>query len=226
MLSIVMLLGFTLAYGYANIFEGIKDCGCFGSMKTGLSSPVMVLFRNSLLLILSIWVYKNSPKGYEYSGKTLIAILILMCMASYQTGKTSKPGEESPNASTRIKVNDLTNNTPIKNILKLNEDKKYILFFFSYNCPHCWNSIENLKKYKELNVADSILSFAVGSDEERFSFTKKFQLSSPIIPITQDKMDEVTLAYPTAFLISKNKIKYIFPAEIPSPHTFLKSYTP
>ena len=93
--------------------------------------------------------------------------------------------------------------------------------FMSYQCQHCWNSIENYKAYIENGFVDTAFCFALCStaqsqqDSAALLFKRAYpeELSQEVI---KDSVPFVE-ATPTAFFLEDNKVSKIVVGGLPSP---------
>jgi hypothetical protein len=115
-------------------------------------------------------------------------------------------------------------NTELSNYIRTSPDKTYLVFCFSYTCPYCWNSIENLRQYAKTNMADSVIVLAVGNQEDKLVFEQNFKPDFTIKDLSVEAMDSITYFYPTAFYIVHDTIRVIIQSELPSPFVFKQSY--
>lgn len=218
LLSLVLLTFFTAVYTYGNITHGITDCGCFGNLiKT--DSPTLVYIRNIILIGASLFVFMNT-KSEEYkdipSWKKTILLTILL-PSIFISGMTSMilppkkqehPYQNKPLSKTSLKEYAFPK--------KHNE----LVFFISYSCPHCLNSIENFKSYKEQDAVDTTLCYVLRdknnpqNDSLRETFMNRFP--DLLFSETDSNIDFVS-AYPTAFYIENDTIKQVIVGELPSP---------
>lgn len=113
-------------------------------------------------------------------------------------------------------------NTPFSKYIKTSPDSTYLLFCFSYTCSHCWNSIENFRKYKREKIVDNIISLAIGSDSDKAVFEKNFLPDFYIQNLSSMQMRELTDVFPTAFYVKNDSIKIVIMSELPSHVTFKK----
>lgn len=222
LLSLVLLAFFTAAYTYGNISHGITDCGCFGNLiKT--ESPTLVYIRNIILIGASFYVFINT-KSEEYkdipSWRKSILLTILL-PSIFISGMTSRilphKKQEHPYQNKPLSKTTLIDYAFPK---KHNE----LVFFISYSCPHCLNSIENFKSYQEQKAVDTTLCYVLRNknnpqnDSLRETFINRFP--DVIFSETDSNIDFVS-AYPTAFYIENDTIKQVIVGELPSPFVLL-----
>ena len=111
----------------------------------------------------------------------------------------------------------------LSEFLTPSKDSTYFVFVFSYSCPHCYSSIENLKQYERLGVADKVLalSFAVDSTTgERFNdiFNPDFQIKN----YPPKQLFRLSNQFPVSYYIQNNTIKLEIRGLLPSGYLLQK----
>ena len=222
LLSLIMLVFFTAAYTYGNVFHGITDCGCFGNfIKT--ESTTIVYIRNLLLISASFYVVINTePENYNDIPSWKKSILLTVLLPSvFISGMTSMvlPHKKQENSYQNKPLYE----TPLKDYA-IPTKKKELLFFMSFSCPHCINSVENFKSYKETRTVDTALCYVLTNKENQHddSLRKSFINHFPDICISEiDSNFDFISAYPTAFYIENDTIRQVVVGELPSPFVLL-----
>lgn len=222
--SILTLL-FTIAFIYANQAKGVADCGCFGVIKPLNFTPTITILRNVfiiLLLTLIIFKYKqvndNLKKWQLYISYFIIGISIFVAGFTFSPPSATNTPKQHPFYHKAIK------DTELKNIIQAQKDSNYLIFYFSYDCAHCWNSIENLKPYLKKEVVDTLVLYANGSEEEKNIFNQSFNISYTITSLPKDSIIPFIYYYPTAFFIHNDSVKNIIEGVLPSANTYKKYY--
>lgn len=222
-IGICMLLLFSCAYLYGWLRNDITDCGCFGYYLPVPSSPAFTFIRNVLLLLLLIWTYYQVT-GYipptEQWKKT--TIYTIMFSATFVAGMSYKPfaftKHKHPYENQRI------SNTPLESYSKVKLEDSELLFFFTYSCPHCVNSMENFKAWGLTNTVDKLTAYAVvdTTNVQIDSLRSIFQLRYPTIHVCEVNVENTKFidAYPTSFLIRHDTIQNVIAGELPSPYLY------
>jgi uncharacterized membrane protein YphA (DoxX/SURF4 family) len=224
MLAFILLMIFTLAFAYGYFIHGINDCGCFGTLKHTNMSPGFTFLRNLILMIMCLFVFLKYPKEEETTGnwkKTLINLVIYPALFIAGLSFTI-PAFLKPAAAKHPFQDQHIKNTALTKYIKTSPDSTYLIFFFTYTCPHCWNSIENLKQYKITKTVDSVMTFASGEASDKISFMYNFQPDFSIVDLPLKTISQFTDIFPTAFYIEHDTIKTIIQSVLPSPVTFKK----
>jgi uncharacterized membrane protein YphA (DoxX/SURF4 family) len=233
MISFGLLTIFTALFAFAHFKYGVNNCGCFGTLYTTNLPPLFSFIRNFILIGMSFIVWIKYPKKklnapiylkIKIPNWKKYLVLIVMSISIFTAGFTFKAPYFLSNRSKISKFqNQNIKNTELAKYIKTSPDSTYLIFCFSYTCPHCWNSIENLRQYKITNTANIMALGALGTDEKnKDDFNNAFKPNFTIKNISIGEMSKLTDVYPTSFYISHDTIKAIMKAELPSPFVFKK----
>ncbi|MBP5541368.1 MAG: DoxX family membrane protein [Bacteroidales bacterium] len=221
-ISICVLLIFTGAYTYGYLVNSVEDCGCFGSLVK--STPVITYIRNTVLIaILVIIICLDKNMFYTVPQWKVIIILSVMIPSVFAAGMTFSI-KRHHNDSHPFEGMSLSE-TPLKKIIEP-DGKRKLVFFISYQCQHCWNSIENYKAFVENGFVDTAICFALCNNiqSETDSIAFLFKESYPEVNSQEVIRDSVSFieATPTAFLIEDDKVTKIVIGGLPSPFLLFK----
>lgn len=106
-------------------------------------------------------------------------------------------------------------NTPLKNYVPVSNDSIYMMYFFSYTCFHCLNSIENIKQYTKSDYLDNIILIGAGSKDSKEEFYRSFYIPFETYDIDKKEMNMITKKYPTSFFIVNDTIKKKYYGTLP-----------
>jgi hypothetical protein len=208
---------FTLAYTYAFLFKGIKDCGCFGTLNTSHIPSSLTFVRNIflILLIIILIVNHNNIVTLHTNWKSYLIYLVIF-ISSFITGNTSerfslKSGVKYK-SDPRNLIGKNINETPVK-FLSLNT-KSQLVFILSPSCPHCINSIENIEKIFEKHLADS--SVVYFSTRNNFDSLNYVDSNISIKWGDTDNLKKISTVYPTTIFIKNDTIKNVILGVVPS----------
>lgn len=226
LLAFILLFVFSFAFAYGHFLHGINDCGCFGTLIHTTISPNFIFLRNIILMIMSLVVFVKYPAEKDpvvswkkYLVQVIIYPAIFIAGLSFTTPDFLKP------TAPKHKFEDKhITNTALSNYIKTSPDSSYLVFCFSYTCPHCWNSIENLRQFIKTNAVDRVIAFSTGEMNERNAFIKNFKPDFSITELQLKNISTLTEIFPTAFYIEQDTIKTVIQAVLPSPVTFKKEY--
>jgi hypothetical protein len=226
LLALILLIIFTAAFAYAHFKNGVNDCGCMGAILPTKMPTLLSFLRNLLLIVFVSVVWLKYPHFKDYTAKWK-RYLVIACMSaalffagnSYTLPKIF----QRKDVKQQLK-NNLVQNTALGSFIKTTPGKTYLVFCFSYTCPHCWNSIENLRHFIRTDVADSVIVFGMGEATDREYFMQNFKPDFQINDISHENMIKLTTFYPTSFYIRNDSIKAVLPGVLLSPITFKKYY--
>ena len=112
---------------------------------------------------------------------------------------------------------------PIVSYTTAQKEESELLFFFTYSCPHCINSMENLKAWGTTKAVDKLTAYVVDpADTQIDSLRNIFQYRYPSIHVNELSKDITNFieAYPSAFLIKNDTVRQVIIGELPSPYLF------
>lgn len=221
LLGIVFLTIFTLVYLYGLVFEGIEDCGCFGNISVLNTSPPFTIVRNIVLVYLLVVVLKDKDSGniLAINKWNIWVILAIMCITAFMSGYSFRYPNKGSSKSDRF-VADALENTPLKNFIATSKDSTYLVFAFTYRCPHCMNSIENLKQYESLDEVDKVIGLALADSIAEPLFKENFKPDFLIMNYSSNILFELTNTFPKAYYIKNDSVLMEFSGELPCSYIF------
>jgi hypothetical protein len=95
---------------------------------------------------------------------------------------------------------------------------------FSYTCPHCLNSIANLKEYESSGVVDKVIGLAWGDSVVGNKFNERFNPNFSVENISMEKLSHLTTKFPTAYYIRNDSIVMEVSGELPCAYLFAKEF--
>lgn len=215
--SICVLLIFSGAYTYGYLVNSVEDCGCFGNLVK--STPAITYIRNTVLIaILVIIICLDKNMFYTVPQWKVIIILSVMIPSVFAAGMTFSIKRHHNDSHPFEGMNVLE--TPLKKYIET-DDKSKLVLFMSYQCQHCWNSIENYKAYVENDFVDTAFCYALctATQSGTDSIALLFKESYPEVNSQEVIRDSASFieATPTAFFIEGNKVTKIVIGGLPSP---------
>lgn len=216
--SICVLLIFTGAFTYGYLVNSVEDCGCFGNLVK--STPAITYIRNVVLIaILVIVVCLDGKMFYTVPKWKSFILLSIMLPSVFAAGLsfriTKHHSDRHPFEGMRVEE------TPLKDYVGV-DGKSKLVFFMSYQCQHCWNSIENYKEYVDGGFVDTSFCYALcrSTLSENDSSALFFKESYPEIKSQEVIRDSVMFveATPTSFFIKNNRVEKIVIGGLPSPY--------
>ncbi len=226
-ISFILLMIFTISFAYAYFKNGVNDCGCFGTLQSSNIPPFIIFIRNFILLFMLFIVWIKYPKKEtdEVAKWKKLLVLVVICPAIFISGFTFRmPLFLMNNSGEQKYLNQSLKNTELSKYVEASPNRRYLIFCFGYKCPHCWNSIENLRQFIKSNTVDSVYAFASGEPNDKKFFIENFHPNFNIKDLQQDAMSQLSDVVPTAFYVEHDTIKVIIQGVLPSPITFNKYY--
>lgn len=203
----LFLISVTAIYTYGMLQHNITDCGCFGDFSPSITRKPWILYlRNTILLIASFVLWKWGSKSAVDKISVLCAGVVF-CSACYLCGFffngakvttiQSKPEPFEP---------ILVQESPLYEIFQPHLDSTYLVFAFSYTCPHCRNSIGNVEQYESMGVVDKVYGFAIEDPDNERKFNQLFHPTFSITNIPLSTMAKVTNNLPVIYMIHGDTI--------------------
>lgn len=214
-ISFTFLICLTLTFIYGWVFKDITDCGCFGKINFLNSSPAFTIIRNIILIYLCIDLWLSSDnETINEKWITNVIFILTISIVSFMSGYTLKNGIMSTKKKSKNKISVKESN--LSDFMTLSPDSTYMVFAFSYTCPHCLNSIENLKQYEASGIVDKVIGIAVENDDKKESFEKLYKPNFTINEISKIDINKITSSLPKAFYIHNDSVVFTLSGELPS----------
>jgi uncharacterized membrane protein YphA (DoxX/SURF4 family) len=241
MISFGLLTIFTALFAFAHFKYGVNNCGCFGTVQHMNFPPIFSFIRNFILIGMSLIVWIKYPKEkkiksenssrVDYFASSDITnwkkylIIIIMSISIFTAGFTYKtPYFLKSKPEIHKFQGQNIKNTELSKYLTTSPDSTYLFFCFSYTCPYCWNSIENLRQYQKSGIVDRTGVVAIGAENDKDIFNQNFKPDFNIKDLPAVEMDKLTDSYPTAFYVEHDTVKFVLQSELPSPFIFKELY--
>ncbi|MCK9639999.1 MAG: hypothetical protein M0R39_08830 [Prolixibacteraceae bacterium] len=224
--SLVFLVIFTCSFAYAYFAKGVSDCGCFGTLQHSTTSPVFSFARNLILIGMAALVWLNYPSNKTRKVRWKVnVVLVTLVLSTFVAGFTFRTPFifTAPSAEHKFQNKDIRD-TDLSKYISTSKDSTYLIFCFSYTCPHCWNSIENLRQYKELHKVDRIVALVTGSKADKLIFEQNFHPDFNVKDLPENELLNLATHVPTSFFVKNDTIKVIIQSVLPSPITFQREY--
>ena len=217
--ALIMIVLFTIIFTYGLVFLGIDKCGCFGNLK-GFDNPTFLYFRNIIFCVILLFVWRKSDNySHPISTVQYLTSLLFIFVLGFIVAKTLKNTKTYPEFSID-KRNNYEDIHKIKSLIELSPDTTYLVSFFSYNCPHCINTMGNLVQYKELKIVDKIIGFAMNDTIAEKRFRGIFNPDFEIVNLPKDRFMEITKEFPLSYIVRADTIVYEIKGELPSAYFF------
>lgn len=227
--SCLMIIVFTAAYTYANRVNGVVDCGCFGRFNFFTQSTILVYVRNgfilSALLFLRYWS-RDTLSLEPISRWKKIVLFTILIPAVFISGMTYRPFAFS--VIEHEYKNKAIIATDLNRFVSNSEGKSWVTFI-GPNCYHCWNSIENIKSYRDSKYFDEIDLYMliedtakINMDSVRIIFAENFGEVKFNTVLKSDA--SFVNVVPTSFYIEHDSIIDVLEHEVPSLLTLKRFY--
>lgn len=218
------LIVVSIIFAYGVIEKGIEDCGCFGVFSTLFGGKPWITFaRNTLFIAISIPAILELPQKTRYVLAKALITIVVASLSCFVCGLSMRKSYKLP----KIALTKTTNNKSnimeeLKNIYSFEADSSYIVYLFSFTCPHCQNSFANVEQFQQLHVVDKVIGIAVENQDAQERFYRIYQPEIEIITISKDCMSTITSQLPIGLLIKDNSIQKTEVGFITSPGLFIE----
>ena len=212
--GVAFVAGLTAAFLYGWLVQGVEDCGCFGRLEALNTSPALTLVRNAALLYLLVAVGRHGNNRSSLGEPVTAVVVGVMCIGAFMSGYTGR-------GSLDFRSDDDNHpqalaDTPLASLVQTHADSTYLVFAFSYTCPHCLNSVEHLNRYESAGVVDRVIGLAAENPEAEARFRAFFQPRFPIRHCPPEVLHTLTRSFPTAYYIRHDSVVSILPGTLPS----------
>jgi len=211
LLSLCFTAVLTLIYFYGHIFVNISDCGCFGYFSFMNMPPLFTYLRNLILIGLLLFIFLKSKGLHKTLEKSeLLTSCCILCAVCFTIGFTYY--EHKSDVTQYYTEGELINmnvkDTKLGEFYTFSSDSTYLVFAFSYSCPHCYNSIENLKQYESMNVVDKVVGISYFANPAGIQkFDSIFHPNFEIRTFHPVQLFDLTNTFPHSYYIKNNRIK-------------------
>ncbi|MDR1552886.1 MAG: DoxX family protein [Prevotellaceae bacterium] len=210
LVALCFVAALSAAYLYGYLFANLTDCGCFGYFSFLNLPPVFTFIRNLILICALLYVFLNSNNSYKaMERKEIAVILCILCAVSFVAGYTcTEHSDATQYIANGQYANKDVENTILGEFSTFSQDSAYLVFVFSYSCPHCYNSVENLKEYEQSGMVDRIVGLSFTADTAVMNkFNDIFKPNFQIKNYHHSQLFQLTNNFPVSYYISNNRVK-------------------
>ena len=219
----MFLLTVSAVFAYGVLAKGIEDCGCFGALERYYTAKPWVTFvRNAVFMGMTIPVIITPPEAEKNLTRKLIAMMVVASAACFICGLAMKSSFRLPRLQSSEREDRTEMIAQLERIYPFSADSTYMVYLFSYTCPHCQNSFANVLQFEQFGIADKVIGIAIEDEEAQARFERIYQPAIEIRTIPNDSMSAITHELPLAVLIEGDSISEIQGGLIPSPGIFMK----
>ncbi|MDR0371204.1 MAG: hypothetical protein LBH80_05055 [Prevotellaceae bacterium] len=112
--------------------------------------------------------------------------------------------------------------TILKEFVSTSKDSTYLVFTFTYLCPHCMNSIENLNRYESSGSVDKVIGIALEDSIAEYRFKEIFKPEFSIRNYPAGTLFRLTNSFPVAYYIKNDSIMAELSGELPCSYVFIQ----
>ena len=217
------LIVVSLIFAYGVLAKGIEDCGCFGIFPNIFTSkPWMTFVRNVLFIGISVPVILDSSPKKQGSWIKVIAMIFMVGLSCFVCGLSMNKSYRLPKlSSAKLTNNRNTMMDKLTDVYHFESESSYVVYLFSFTCPHCQNSFANVQQFQQFNVVDKVIGISIQNPEAMERFYRIYHPEIEIITITKEEMHQITNKLPTVLLIKGNAIVKTEIGRVTSPGIFL-----
>lgn len=172
LITILVLLLFTLYLLWQMLFDHQKDCGCFPGFVT--MPPWIAMVRNLILVLFALILLKKDQPGiykFKPSFKATIPLLVLITALPFIVlGNESPIANLKPGKKIPLEIMDGHPKNSFHNFNYNLKEGKYIVAFVSLTCPNCKLSTKRLRILKDIYPTLPVVLVVNGKRE----FLKQF----------------------------------------------------
>lgn len=158
-------------------------------------------------------------KRFHKENKTSISFtafcgsIAVMCIGALLCGNVLK-GSLTPNTHKDriVAVSDHI----LGDYISLSSDSTYMVSIFSYDCPHCINSMGNLLQYKKSNYVDNVIGLCLMDSTKKEDFCHFFNPDFKIIELSESDFYKISDRLPVSFFVREDSIVKTIVGELPS----------
>lgn len=210
-------------FAYGVLIKGIEDCGCFGIFsKLFTSKPWMTFVRNALFIGISVPAVLDSSKEFKLGWVKVSITIFIVGLSCFICGLSMSKSYKLPKISS-VKVINSRNEMmeKLENIYSFQPDSSYVVYLFSFTCPHCQNSFANVQQFQQFNVVDKVIGISIQNEEAMERFYRIYNPEIEIVTISKVDMQQITTQLPIGLFIKGNSIVKTEVGRITSPGLFI-----
>jgi uncharacterized membrane protein YphA (DoxX/SURF4 family) len=204
----LLTIVFTISFAYAFFAKGIEDCGCMGNFVT--IPPAVSFARNIFIIAGGLWIWKyNSDEKTETDTWKRWTVLVVGCLSFLVAGYTL--GKQI------IDKNNIHQGDQLSTSLFRFFDRsvftgKTVVYIFSPNCGHCWNSTENVKSIKEIPQFNNLVGVTF-NDVDIADYVAAMQPNFEIVNYPTDELHDYVKEVPVLLILNNGKVEKMFKSQ-------------
>ena len=219
----IFLLVVTAGFAYGVLAKGIQECGCFGVLdRYHTAKPWVSFVRNAVFILLTVPILLAPSKPEKQLSRKLIVMVPVLAIIGFICGLAMKSSFSLPRLIEEEGLNETEMMAQLQAEYTFSSDSTYVVYLFSFTCPHCQNYYANIEQYQRFGLVNKVLGIAVENEEAQARFERIYQPEIEIITIPKSRMSAITHILPMAVHIADGAIQEIEDGFIPSPGIFME----
>ena len=181
--------------------------------------PAGTIARNIVIcLCLGVVIWKGDD-SWVWKNWTLYILAAGVAIAAFVVGFTFSDARVLHRYSREMKGKPI-NETSLGQYITTSPDSVYMVFTFSYTCPHCLASVGNVEEALHTGVVDKVIGLSVGDSISEEYFKHFFKPTFDIQKLTMKEITTFTHSIPAIFLIRNDSVLITYEGETPAPYYF------
>ena len=219
----VFLVVVSAVFAYGVLAKGIEDCGCFGVLDSYHNAKPWVSFvRNAVFMVLTVPILMADQRVEKHLTGKLIAMVQILAIVCFISGLAMNRSFSLPRLGTEEGMNETEMMEKLQAEYPFSSDSTYVVYLFSFDCPHCQNFYANVEQYQQFGIVDKVIGIAVEHEEAQARFERIYQPKIEILMIPKSRMSAITPILPVAVHIAEGAIQEIEGGMIASPGIFME----
>lgn len=220
-LTMLLLLVFTglIAYGWK--YQGLQDCGCFGTYIK--MSPLASIYKNLFLLIILGYSYHKLLKTPNTDEKSLIPLSLpfkIILVILFTFAGLSYIGFSQPHT---FSIQTDKKDRPFAEFQVIDQGRPmdlgtgiYFVAMLSTTCPHCAKSVADLNELAKMEDFPKVIGLCMGDETTLMDFRNKTHPLFPTALIDKLKfMQFINKKPPRFMLVQDGKYYQYWDNEVP-----------
>lgn len=162
--------------------------------------------RNTLMLVALI----PAALYADYKCLTISNILYMscvFCIACFMTGFSFRHAQVLKHKKKTSTFRHIPlSRSSLSEFISVSPDSTYLVFAFSYSCPYCLNSINNVDQYERVGVVDKVIGLVAEDDTAKDFFYQYFSPSFEIHELPMEQMMRFCKSLPTSYFLHGDTI--------------------
>lgn len=216
-LSVTFILAVSAIFLYGVVGRGVTDCGCFGPLTWLNTRPWITFVRNALIVALLVPSIFRQQRGEALTAGSFLCLAGATAAVMFMCGFTMHGAQCLRREPVPFEPIPLVEH-PLSELVSCHPDSSYLVFAFSYSCPHCQNSIGNVNQYSTMGAVDRVIGLCVEDSVGRERFRRIFDVNFDIQEITKRQMYGIAHnSLPVSFFVRHDTVEAVIPGQVMTP---------